>query len=149
MKIILKKYVENLGFQYDEIHVKSGYARNYLIPKGLAIFASYSSIKNNNEILKQRNKKDKYLIEKSKDIEKKLGKIIIKIYVKVNKNGKIFGSINNQNISEFISKKGMDIKKQYIKIVGNKVIKSVGKYQANIRLHRKHEFLLDFEILSS
>ncbi|WP_185873532.1 50S ribosomal protein L9 [Blattabacterium cuenoti] len=148
MKIILKKYIENLGFKYDEVNVKSGYARNYLIPKGLAVFASHGSIKNNKEILKQRHKKDKYLIEKSKKIEKELEKFKIKIYVKENKNGKIFGSISNQDISTFINKKGININKKYIKIINNKIIKSIGKYQANISLHRKHNFLLNFEILS-
>ncbi|WP_185851889.1 50S ribosomal protein L9 [Blattabacterium cuenoti] len=149
MKIILKKDIENLGFQYDELDVKPGYARNYLIPKGYAVLALPGTIKNTHEILKQRSKKESFLIEKSKEIENKLKKLTIKIPVKVGKGGKLFGSINNQYIMKILNKEGISIDKKFIRILGNKVIKTIGKHQVNIRLHRKCEFTLNFEVLSS
>ncbi|WP_185865252.1 50S ribosomal protein L9 [Blattabacterium cuenoti] len=147
MKIILKKDLENLGFLHDEIDVKPGYARNYLIPRGLAVESSLGLLKNNKEILKQRSRKEDSLIKKAHKIEKKLKDLVIKIPVKVSKDGKLFGSINNQYIMNFLSKKGIFIEKKFIRIHGKKTIKSIGKYQASIRLHRKKEFLLDFEVL--
>ncbi|WP_185856439.1 50S ribosomal protein L9 [Blattabacterium cuenoti] len=149
MKIILKKDVENLGFQYDELDVKPGYARNYLIPKGYAVLALPGTVKKIHEILKQRSQKESFLIEQSKEIEKKLKKLTLKIKAKVGKGGKLFGSINNQDLMKFFSKEGIDIDKKFIRIPGNKVIKTIGKYQANIRLHRKQEINFDFEVLSS
>ncbi len=149
MKILLKKDIENLGFQYDELDVKPGYARNYLIPKGYAVLALPGTIKNIHEILNQRSKKESFLIEKSKEIEEKLRKLIIKIPVKVGKGGKLFGSINNQFLMKILNKKGIVIDKKFIRIPGNKVIKTIGKHQARIRLHRKREFTLNFEVLSS
>ncbi|WP_341665106.1 50S ribosomal protein L9 [Blattabacterium cuenoti] len=149
MKILLKKDIENLGFQYDELDVKPGYARNYLIPKGYAVLALPGTIKNTHEILNQRSKKESFLIEKSKEIEEKLRKLIIKIPVKVGKGGKLFGSINNQYLMKVLNKEGIFIDKKFIRIPGNKVIKTIGKHQARIRLHRKREFTLNFEVLSS
>ncbi|WP_341653314.1 50S ribosomal protein L9 [Blattabacterium cuenoti] len=149
MKILLKKDIENLGFQYDELDVKPGYARNYLIPKGYAVLALPGTIKNTHEILNQRSKKENFLIEKSKEIEEKLRKLIIKIPVKVGKGGKLFGSINNQYLMKVLNKEGIFIDKKFIRIPGNKVIKTIGKHQARIRLHLKREFTLNFEVLSS
>ncbi|WP_341657618.1 50S ribosomal protein L9 [Blattabacterium cuenoti] len=149
MKILLKKDIENLGFQYDELDVKPGYARNYLIPKGYAVLALPGTIKNTHEILNQRSKKESFLIEKSKEIEEKLRKLIIKIPVKVGKGGKLFGSINNQFLMKILNQEGIFIDKKFIRIPGNKVIKTIGKHQARIRLHRKREFTLNFEVLSS
>ncbi|WP_341661579.1 50S ribosomal protein L9 [Blattabacterium cuenoti] len=149
MKILLKKDIENLGFQYDELDVKPGYARNYLIPKGYAVLALPGTIKNTHEILNQRSKKESFLIEKSKEIEEKLRKLIIKIPVKVGKGGKLFGSINNQYLMKVLNKEEIFIDKKFIRIPGNKVIKTIGKHQARIRLHQKREFTLNFEVLSS
>ncbi|BAR92054.1 50S ribosomal protein L9 [Blattabacterium cuenoti] len=149
MKILLKKDIENLGFQYDELDVKPGYARNYLIPKGYAVLALPGTIKNTREILNQRSKKESFLIEQSKEIENKLRKLIIKIPVKVGKGGKLFGSINNQYLMKVLNKEEIFIDKKFIRIPGNKVIKTIGKHQARIRLHRNLEFTLNFEVLSS
>ncbi|WP_185869877.1 50S ribosomal protein L9 [Blattabacterium cuenoti] len=149
MKIILKKDVENLGFQYDELNVRSGYARNYLIPKGYAVLALPGVIKNIREILKQRSSKERCLVEKSKEIENKLKNLTIKIPVKVGKGGKLFGSINNQELMKILNKKGIYIEKKFIRITGNKVIKTVGKYQAIIHLHKKIELSFNFEVLAA
>ncbi|WP_185866843.1 50S ribosomal protein L9 [Blattabacterium cuenoti] len=148
MKIILKKDVENLGFQYDELNVKPGYARNYLIPKGYAIIALPGEVKNIQEILKQRLKKESFFIEKSKEIEKKLKQLTIKITAKVGRGGKLFGSINNQELMEALHKKGISIEKKFIRIPGNRVIKTIGKHQACIRLHRQRELPLNFEVVA-
>lgn len=148
MKIILKKDVENLGFQYDELNVKPGYARNYLIPKGYAILALPGEVKNIQEILKQRSKKESFFIEKFKEIEKKLKKLTIKITAKVGRGGKLFGSINNQELMEALHKEGISIEKKFIRIPGNRVIKTIGKHQASIRLHRQWELPLNFEVVA-
>lgn len=99
--------------------------------------------------MKQRSKKESFLIDKSKEIEDKLRKLTIKIPVKVGKGGKLFGSINNQYLMKVLNKEGISINKKFIRIPGNKVIKTIGKHQASIRLHHKREFTLNFEVLSS
>ncbi|WP_185883158.1 50S ribosomal protein L9 [Blattabacterium cuenoti] len=148
MKIILKKDVDNLGFQYDELDVKSGYARNYLIPKGFAVISSPGVKKNISEMFKQRSKNERFLMDKLQKIKEKLKKLVIEIPVKVNKRGKIFGSINNHDIMIILNKNGISIDKKCIRIPGNKSIKTIGKHHAHIHLHKKIEFLLNFEVLA-
>lgn len=148
MKILLKKDVKNLGFKNDQLNVKSGYARNYLIPKGFAVKSSPGLIKNIKELLNQRSKKVKLLIEKSKDVEKKLKGLNIKILAKSDKNGKLFGSIGSQQIQKYLQEKGIFLEKKFIRIPENKVIKSIGKYKAIISLHKEYEFFISFEVLT-
>ncbi len=147
MKIILKKDIENLGLKYEKLEVKSGYARNFLIPKGLAVLALPGIIKNTKEVLKQRYKKEKFLIYNSKIIEQKLKKLSIIISVKTGENGKLFGSINNYSISNILNKNGINVDKKFIKING-KNIKAVGNYSATISLHKDHDFIIKFKVQS-
>lgn len=145
MQVILKKDIENLGFQYEEINVKPGYARNYLIPKGYAELATPSAKKQLQEILKQRVKKESALLEKAEQLAEQLQNIQLKIIVKAGSAGKLFGSVNNQKISESLMEKGLQIDKKFILIPGNN-LKELGKHQVRIRLHRQLEVSFSFEL---
>lgn len=144
MKVILKKDIEKLGFKYDQVNVKPGYARNYLIPNGYAITATNSYIKAYNELLKQSTKKENILIKKAEEQISELKSLKIKIPVKVGINEKLFGNINSINISNFLLKKGIKINKKFIII--NK-IKKIGIYNAIFRLHRKVSETIPIEII--
>lgn len=146
MKIILKIDIENLGFQYEEIKVKPGFARNYLIPKGYAVTATVSEKKQLQEILRQRSKKEKLLLKKAKETFNTLKYIKIKISVKSDEKGKIFGSVNNQVLFEELKKKNIHIDKKFIIIPGNN-IKKLGKHKVKIYLHRKLEVEFPFELV--
>lgn len=145
MKIILKKDIENLGFKYDQINVKPGYARNYLIPNGYAITATKSYIKEYNELLKQSTKKEDYLIKKAEEISLKLKSLNIKITTKVGLNEKLFGNINSKRISDFLLKKGININRKFI-IIDN--IKKLGTYPVTFKLHKKVNITIPIEIIS-
>ena len=95
MELILKNDVPNLGFKDDIVSVKNGYGRNFLIPQGFAILATSSSKKVLAENIKQREFKEKKLIDEAKKVAKKLNKLEIKIPTKCGKGGKLFGSISN------------------------------------------------------
>ncbi|WP_342226908.1 50S ribosomal protein L9 [Candidatus Walczuchella endosymbiont of Icerya purchasi] len=146
MRIILKKDIDNLGLKYEEIVVKPGFARNYLIPNGYAELSTKSNKKKIQEILKQRSKKEENLIKKAKEIAEKLRKIHLKIKVRTGSDGKLFGSINNNTIEESLRK--YDIKVDKNLIILNKV-KILGKHRAEIRLHRKIKVSLPFELIST
>ncbi|XOD67150.1 MAG: 50S ribosomal protein L9 [Flavobacteriales bacterium Tduv] len=145
MRIILKKDVENLGFKYDQLSVKPGYARNYLIPKGYALVASPGSIKELNEVLKQRSKKQEVLIQEAKKTVEKLNVLNVKIPVKVGAGGKLFGSVHSNDLVEILEKENIHIDKKFIRL-GN-AIKVIGKYQANIRLNSQVEVQFSFEVV--
>lgn len=148
MELILINDVPNLGFKDDIVSVKNGYGRNFLIPQGLAILATDSAKKILNENIKQREFKEKKVIEDAKQLEKKLSKLDIKIPAKVGKAGKLFGSISNTDLNDELTKLGYDFDKNIVSIRGG-LIKKVGNYTANIRLHRKIIVEITFEVVKS
>ena len=150
MEIILLKDVLNCGFKDDLVKVKNGYATNYLIPNGFAVLATESSRKVLNENLKQRQHKEQELIKKADSEKTKLEKLNIKIKAKVGEDGtSLFGSVNNSMIAESLSKNGFEIDKKYIKIVGLKNIKKIGKYTISVRLHREVHIDCDLEVVAA
>ena len=148
MELILINDVPNLGFKDDIVSVKNGYGRNFLIPQGLAILATDSAKKILNENIKQREFKEKKVIDDATKLEKKLSKLDIKIPAKVGKAGKLFGSISNTDLNNELTKLGYDFDKNIVSIRGG-LIKKVGNYTANIRLHRKIIVEITFEVVKS
>lgn len=141
MKIILKKDVKVLGFKNDFLNVKPGFAINYLIPKGIALIATPGIIKEHREILKQRSKKEEFLLKKAKEIAYKIKRIYVSLQVK-----KFYGSIVNRDLAKFFKKRGFPIEKESIKIMVNNKIKTAGKYKAIVRLHREVEVKISFNV---
>ena len=147
MDIILKTDVENLGLEFDTVNVKPGYARNYLLPKGLGLLATPKNKAALAETLEARKEEEAKLIAAANAIVEQLKKTNITIATKVGAGDKLFGSINNANLSEELSKSGVQVDKKYIKIPGN-TIKRTGKGTAIIRLHRNVEHNFEFDIVS-
>ncbi|WP_027376351.1 50S ribosomal protein L9 [Kaistella palustris] len=147
MEIILKKDVENLGLEFDTIDVKPGYARNYLLPQGLALLATPKNKAALEATLEERKEVEAQLIADANKIVEQLKNTKVTIATKVGSGDKLFGSINNANLSEELSKAGVQVDKKYIKIPGN-TVKRTGKVTANIRLHRNVEHEFEFEIIS-
>ncbi len=148
MELILKNDVPNLGFKDDIVSVRNGYGRNFLIPQGLAVLATSSSKKVLAENIKQREFKEKKLIDEARKIAKKLDKLEIKIAAKSGKGGKLFGSITNVNLNNELTTAGFEFDKKIIKVQGGS-IKRLGNYSAIIRLHRDVINEISFEVVKS
>ena len=146
MEVILKEDVNNLGFKDDIVVVKNGYGRNYLIPKGFAVIATNAEKKKLSENLKQRVQKEKEILKEADKIAKKISKIEVIIASKVGTGNKLFGSVNSQNIVDFFNEKKIELNKNQISLPG-KNIKSLGKYEAKIRLHRDLIISQNFEVV--
>lgn len=147
MEIILIQDIPNLGYRDEIVKVKDGYARNYLIPKGMAFAATASSKKEHAEILKQRAHKEEKIKQQATEIAQKLKDISLTIGAKTSSKGKIFGSVNNIQIAEALKEKGFDIERKNISF-REEIIKEVGKYTAKIRLHKEVIVDVPFEIVS-
>ncbi len=145
MDIILKKDIPNLGHKDDIITVKDGYARNYLIPQGLAVNATGSAKKMHEEILRQRAHKEEKLHQQAEEMAKKLDGVSLTIGAKTSTKGKIFGSVNTIQIAEELEAKGFDIDRKNISIKED-LIKEVGNYTAKVELHKNVEVEIPFEI---
>ena len=146
MDIILKKDVENLGLEFDTVSVKPGYARNFLLPQGIALLATPKNKAALAETLEARKDEEAKLVAAANTIVDQLKKTNITIATKVGSGDKLFGSINNANLSEELSKVGVQVDRKYIKIPGNN-IKRTGKFSALIRLHREVEYNYEFEVV--
>ncbi|WP_320814999.1 50S ribosomal protein L9 [Flavobacterium sp.] len=144
MELILKQDVPNLGFKDDMVTVKNGYGRNFLIPQGFAALATPSAKKVLAENLKQKAHKEQKLVDDANKIAESLRALEIKIAVKAG-GGKLFGSVTNANISEVLASNGHDIDKKFI---SSGIVKRVGKYNANVRLHRDVIIELPYEIVA-
>ena len=148
MELILKNDVPNLGFKDDLVSVKNGYGRNYLIPQGLAILATPSSKKVLAENIKQREFKEKKIVDEANKLVKKLTKLELKIGAKSGTGGKLFGSISSSDLNSELSNLGYDFDKKIIKIMGGSV-KRLGAYVATLRLHRNVVHELSFEVIKA
>ena len=146
MDVLLKNNVDNLGDKDEIVSVKNGYGRNYLIPQGKAVLATESIKKMNAETLRKRaHKAEKVKAEAEKSVAK-LEKAKIKVAAKVGENGKIFGSVSNVQVAESFVAAGFDVERKNIKLIGD-AIKTVGKYKANVQLHKEISVEIEFEVV--
>ena len=147
MEIILKQDIANLGYKDDIVIVKDGYARNFLIPKGMAVNATESLKKQHQEILKQRAHKEEKIRNEAQVTAEKLKDVSLTIGAKTSSKGKIFGSVNTIQLAEALKEKGYDIDRKNISIK-EELIKEVGNYTATIKLHKEVKVEIPFEIVA-
>lgn len=148
MEVILKKDIPNLGFATDQAKVRAGYARNYLIPQGLAIMATDSNKKMNAETLKQKAFKEEKIRKEAEAMAKLLESVTVKIGAKVATTGKIFGAVNSLQIAEALKDQyNYDIDRKKIHIEGDK-IKEIGEYKAKVMLAKGVTVNVNFEVIA-
>ncbi len=146
MEVILKQDVEHLGYANDVVKVRDGYARNFLLPRGYAMIATESARKQLNETLRQRSHKEAKLREDAEGMANKLADKSLTIGAKVGESGKIFGSVNTIMIADAIKALGFEVDRKNIKIKGE-MVKSVGKYEAEVTFHRDVVRTIPFEVV--
>ena len=146
MKIILKENVEKLGFKDEMVTVKNGYARNFLIAKGKAVLATDSAVKILEEKLKQQSGKEEKIIADANNIAEVISNLEIVVKAKVAEGGnKLFGSITTLQFADSLAALGHEIDKRFIKLT---TIKEIGKYEAEVRLHRNVSVTIPFEVVA-
>ena len=144
MKVILLKELEGYGGIGSIINVKDGFARNYLIPRGIALPATDSNIKHVNSIISQKLRKLQREKEKALELAKRLEGLILEIRHPVGEKGKLYGSVTSSEISKALSEKGFEVDKK--KIVLSKPIREVGIYTVNIKLHPEVEVQIKVDV---
>lgn len=147
MEIILKQDIKNLGFAHDVVKVRNGYGLNYLIPRGLAVIASDSNKKVNEEVIRQRSHKVEKLKMDAEKVKDAIENVVLTISAKVGENGKLFGSVTTQQLADVLKKMGHEIDKRQISM-SNEHIKSTGTYTAEVTLHREVSVPITFEVVA-
>ena len=133
MEVILIKDVENLGYANDIVNVKPGYANNYLIPQGFAKAATASAKKVLAENLRQRAHKDAKILADAQALAEKIANLPLTFTVEAEE-GKIFGAITSTDVAEALLEKGVTVDRKNVTV---DAIKTVGEYEASVKLHRE------------
>jgi large subunit ribosomal protein L9 len=133
MKLILKENIEHLGLIGDIVKVAPGYARNYLLPKGLAVEATEKNAKALDHVKRQMAYKKDKALESAKNLAAKLTELPIELLHKAGEEGKLFGSVTNMEIAAFLKEKGFDIDRKTILLV--EAIKHVGSFDVTVKVH--------------
>ena len=148
MEIILKQDVKNLGYKNDVVNVKPGYARNFLIPQGMAILATPSARKVLAEEIRQQAFKQERIKKEATELAQVLEGLSLRIAAKASETGKIYGSVNNVQIANAIKEaKDLTVDRKQI-IIKEDSIKEVGTYSAVIRLHKEVSVEISFEVFA-
>ena len=147
MEVILIQDVDNLGARNEEVKVKNGYARNYLLPRQLAIEHNSGNKKQLEERLKQVRKQEDKMLAQINNVIAKLKEAPLKIGAKTGTSGKIFGSVTSLQISRAIrEQRGYEIDRKKIQIVDD--VKELGTYKANIEFGNGHSTEVEFEVVA-
>ncbi|HPG12077.1 MAG TPA: 50S ribosomal protein L9 [Chitinophagaceae bacterium] len=147
MEVILIQDVDNLGGKNEVVKVKNGYARNFLLPRKLAVENSPSNNKQLEERLKQVRKQEEKMLAEINSVITKLQEGPLKIGAKTGTSGKIFGSVTSLQISRAIrEQKGYEIDRKKITITDE--VKELGAYKAAIDFGNGHSTELDFEVVA-
>jgi len=133
MKVILRKEHEKLGQVGSVVDVKDGYARNFLIPKGLAYPATDGSVRALEEEKKQAGQRVAKELKGSEKLAFDLEKVSITLQMKVGEEEKLFGSVTSQMIADSLKEKGFEIDKRIIDL--EEPIKALGIYSVPVTLH--------------
>lgn len=148
MEVILKQDVPSLGYSNEKVNVKPGYARNYLIPQGMAILATQTNKKILVENLKQKAFKEEKIRHQADDLSVALKNLTVRIGAKAAESGKIFGSVNAIQIAQALKDQfNFDIDRKKI-IVDQDHIKELGSYKAKINLHKDISVEINFEVFA-
>jgi large subunit ribosomal protein L9 len=149
MELILKQDVAKLGYKDDIVKVKNGYGLNFLIPQGFAQLATDSAKKVHAENMKQRAFKLEKIKQDATKVADKLKGAILKIGAKAGESGKIYGSINTVQLAEAIkSQYGFDVERKNITISAADTVKSLGTYNASVKLHKEISVDIEFEVIA-
>jgi large subunit ribosomal protein L9 len=147
MELILLQDVEKLGFKDEVVAVKNGYGRNFLIPQGVAVLATEAARKVLAENLRQRAKKDEKVIADASKQAEAINGVVVKITAKTIEGGKqLFGSITSNHLADELEKLGHSVDTKFIKLSN---IKTVGVYDAEVRLHREVKASLIVEVVAA
>uniref|UniRef100_A0A7V5XGN6 Large ribosomal subunit protein bL9 n=1 Tax=Thermodesulfobacterium geofontis TaxID=1295609 RepID=A0A7V5XGN6_9BACT len=145
MEVILIKDVPKLGKAGDVVKVKDGYARNYLIPKGLAILANQKTIKaleNQRKIILAKVERERKKLE---SLAEKLEGISLTVYRKTIEEDRIFGSVSPVDILNMLKEKGIEIEKN--QIILEEPIKKLGIFEVPIKLSSDKIVNIKVEVL--
>jgi large subunit ribosomal protein L9 len=146
MKIILQREVDKLGVPGDVVDVADGYARNYLIPRGMAAPASKGGVRHADRLRKTHHERVQKAVAEARDLAGRASAAPLRIRAKAGTEGRLFGSITGADVAEQLSRSlGVEIDRKRIHLV--EPIRSVGTHEATLHLHPDVNAQITVEVL--
>ena len=145
MKVILKEDVKKIGSMGQIVTVADGFARNYLVPKGLAVEANIKNMKSLEHAKRVIQEKAKKVKASVQDFADRLSQISLVIKAKAGEEGKLFGSVTTMDIAEQLKNEGIEIDKKKISL--DEPIKRIGTYAVSVRLHPEVDTQIHLQVV--
>lgn len=133
MKVILKEKVKGVGNAGEVKDVSDGYARNFLLPKKLAVVADAAALKKLAQRQESASKKDARELSSSNEIKKQVEATLLKYTAKAGEGGRLFGSVTSKDIADQLAREGIRVDRR--KILLDEPIRQLGDFELEIRLH--------------
>lgn len=147
MRVILRADVDGLGNAGDVLEVANGYARNYLVPKGLALRATDGTLSQAAAMQRSRDVRDARDREAAEDIARQLVSTPIAVAARVGSGDQLYGSVTTAEVAEAVSSQtGIELDRRKMSI--DEPIRTVGSHQVVVRLHADVQFSLTVEVSS-
>jgi large subunit ribosomal protein L9 len=134
MEVILREDVDKLGTRGQLVKVASGYARNFLLPKRLAVAATESNKKIVEQERQAHLRREAKVVGEAGELGKLMAAVVVTISQKAGENGQLFGSVTSKDIADALETQGYTIERR--KIALEEPIKSLGEFKVPLRLHR-------------
>ncbi len=148
MKVVLRGDLDRVGKRGDILEVTDGYARNYLIPQGLAIPATQGIAHQANAMRRARDMRDAKDREGAEMIARKLVPMVITIPARAGAEGRLFGSVTTQDVVDAVQHQaGIELDRH--RVVTSEPIKSLGTHEVAVRLHPEVQFQVTVEVVSA
>ena len=145
-EVLLVQPVEGLGGEGDQVKVRAGYARNFLLPRKIAVPLNASNKKHIDSLKKRRAEREQTELNGAQDVAKKLEKTSLAFAVKTGEGGRMFGAITAQDVHDKLSASGIEIDKKKIHLFTP--VKTLGKHTVKIKLHADVSVDLPFDVVS-
>ncbi len=133
VKVLLKSDVDNLGTGGEVVKVRAGFARNFLLPRGLALPATAGNLKNVEELKRQAAERAKVERDQAEELAKKVSGLTLKITRAVGDEGKMYGSVTSKDVADAVAQAGVTLDRK--RIVLPEPLKQLGSFDGAVKLH--------------
>ena len=145
-EVLLVKPVEGLGGEGDQVKVRAGYARNYLLPRKIAVSLTTANRKQVDALKKRRAEREQAELSGAQELARKLEKTSLAFVVKTGEGGRMFGAITAQDVQEKLAAAGFSIDRKKVHLFTP--VKTIGQHTVKIRLHADVSVELSFDVVS-
>lgn len=145
-EVLLVQPVEGLGGEGDQVKVRAGYARNYLLPRKIAVTLNASNKKHVDALKKRRAQREQSEVTQAQELAKKLEKTSLAFAVKTGEGGRMFGAITAQDVHDQLVAAGIDLDKKKIHLFTP--VRTLGRHEVKVKLHPEVSVDLTFDVVS-